>query len=342
MKENNYLPRFLYDTRYRICRHLIFIIVLAIITFNQVFITFQDSQSVLGSRIYLACFVSWMLCLFAMYFNYFFLAPRLLLKGKYTIYSIVLCVIAFTFPSLLVCGEYWVRDTLDLPHRITSYTNPLILVDNISTTVITAICFCSISVIMLFREWVKGNEEVSRLEEKHIKSELNKLKGQLAPAFLSKTLRRASSLVESKPQQSSEILMQLGLLLRYQLYDCNREKILLKSEINSLNKFFKLEQSSHPSIQYHIHIEGDISSTFVSPMLFLSLAQCIITESTWVDLHFVLDNAILIFKCKSDNNKPLDEGSLSLIKQRLKLQYPDRYRLIFSQKMIELKIDVSE
>lgn len=342
MKEKNFIPPFLYDTHFRVWRHLIFIIVLAIITFNQVFITFKDSQPVLGSHIYLICFLLWIAYLAAMYFNYFYLAPRLLLKGKYTIYSIVLCLIAFAFPMLFVCEEYWLRNAFGLPHRITSYTNPLILVDNLSTTVITAVCFCSMSVIMLFREWIKGNEEVSRLEKERIRSELNKLKGQIAPAFLSRTLRHASSLAESKPQQSSDMLMQLGQLLRYQLYDCNRERILLKSEINSLNKFFELEQSNSPGIRYQIHIKGDISSTFVSPMLFLSIVQWMTTESNLVDLHFVLDSTTLIFRCKSDNDKSQDEDSLSLIKQRLDLQYPDKYTLTLSREVIELKIDVSE
>lgn len=342
IKENSFLPLFLFDSKYRIWRHLLFIIVGAIITFNQVFIVYQDSQSVLGNRIYLICFSSFVLYLIAMYFNYFYLAPKFLLNGKYIIYAIVLCIIVFLLPTVSIAGEYWIRNELDLPHRITSYASPLILIDNLSASVITAICFCGISVIMLFRKWISGNEQVARLEGEHIKSELNKLKGQITPAFLSKTLRNASLSVELEPQKTSNMLMQLGQLLRYQLYDCNRDRILLKSEIDFLTKFIELEQLNNPGIQYHIHIEGNINNTFVSPMLFISLVQCIITDSSVLDLSFERENKTLVFTCKSDNKKPLSNDMFSSIKQRLELQYSNKYTLVLKPEIVKLKIEISE
>lgn len=342
IKENNFLALFLFDSKYRIWRHFIFIIIGTLIIFNQVFIVYQDSQSILGNRIYLICSLSFILYLMAMYFNYFYLAPRLLLKNKYISYTIVLCLIVFLLPTLSIAGEYWIREAWRLPHRITSYFSPLILVDNLSATVITAICFCGVSVIMLFRKWMTGNEQTSQLEREHIKSELNKLKGQISPAFLSKTLRNTSTLVESEPLKTSDMLMQLGQLLRYQLYDCNRERILLKSEINFLIKFIELEQANTCSVQYHLHIDGDINNTFVSPMLFISIVQCIITDSTCLDIFFNMEKETLSFTCKSDSKKLLDNEVFSSIIQRLELQYPHKYVLLVSQEGIELKINISE
>ncbi|WP_163209004.1 histidine kinase [Bacteroides sp. 519] len=342
IKENSFLPLFLFGSKYRIWRHLIFILVGAIITFNQVFIAYQDSQSVLDNRIYLICFSSFAAYLITMYFNYFYLTPKFLLKGNYTVYAIALCIIVFLLPTLSIAEEYWVRNMLGLTHRITSYTNPLILVDNLSASVITAVCFCSVSVIMLFRKWMTGNQEVARLEEERIKSELNKLKGQIAPAFLSKTLRNASSSAELNPQKTSGMLMQLGQLLRYQLYDAGRDRILLKSEINFLTQFIELEEKSNPSVQYCIHTEGDINNTFVAPMLFISLVQCVIADSSMLNLFFILEEQILTFVCKTDAEELLDSDAFSLVGQRLELQYPDKYTLAVSPRMIELKIDIIE
>lgn len=342
IKENSFLPLFLFGSKCRIWRHLIFILVGAIITFNQVFIAYQDSQSILGNRIYLICFFSFMLYLIAMYFNYFYLTPKFLLKSKYFAYTIALCMIVFFLPTLSIAAEYWVRNGLDLPHRITLYSNPLILVDSLSASVITAICFCGVSVIMLFRKWMTGNLQVARLEGEHIKSELNKLKGQITPAFLSNTLRNASSSAESNPHKASGMLMQLGQLLRYQLYDAGRDRILLKSEINFLTQFIELEQKNNPSIQYRIYTEGDINNSFVAPMLFISLVQCIITDSAKLDLSFRLENQTLYFTCESDNKKPLNEDVFSLVRQRLELQYPNKYRLALNRGTVELKIDIAE
>lgn len=342
IKETSFLPLFLFGSKYRIWRHLIFVMVGAIITFNQVFIVYQDCQSILGNHIYLICFSSFMLYLIAMYFNYFYLTPGFLLKGKYVTYVIVLCLIVFLLPTLSIMGEYWVRNGLGLPHRITSYINPLILADNLSASVITTICFCAVSVIMLFRKWMTGNLQVARLEKEHIKSELNKLKGQITPAFLSKTLRNASASAESEPQKTSDMLMQLGQLLRYQLYDASRDRILLKSEINFLTQFIELEQKSNPNIQYNIHTEGDLNNIFVAPMLFISLIQCVIADSGTLDLSFKLENRTLAFICKPDYRNLMDNDTFSLIKQRLELQYPNKYIWILNQEMVELKIDITE
>lgn len=202
-----------------------------------------------------------MIHLTAMYFNYFYQTPKYLLKGDYISYAIFLIIIVFSLPTLSIAGEYFVRKSLDLPHRITSYTNLLILIDNLSTTIITAICFCGVSVIILFRKWMKGNE------------------------------------------------------------------ILLKSEINSLKRFFELEQSNNPNIRYYIYVKGNISNIFVFPMLFMSLVQCIVADSSLVELLFNLQDETLSFICKSDNNKPLDKEALFLIRQRLELQYPDKYHI---------------
>ena len=342
IREHNFLPRLLFDSNFRIWRHLIMLIVVAIITFNQVFVAYQDSQSVLGNRIFLIGLSSYATYLIAMYFNYFYLAPHYLLKGRYGVYAIALLILVFALPTLSIAGEYGLRNSLDLPHRITSYTNPLILVDNLSTSFITLICMCSVSAIMLFRELIKGNEQVGQLEKEHVKSELSKLKGQIAPLFLSKTLRNVSSLARTEPQRSSDILMKLGQLLRYQLYDCNREKVLLKSEMNVLHRFVELEQLTNPDVQYRFRVEGELNHIFVSPMLFIPLVQCVVADSTSVEVYFTLKDETLNFTCTSDARKPLEEDALSLIEQRLELQYPGTYTLESTPGKVELQIKVTE
>ncbi len=333
--------RFLFAPNYRVGRHVIFIMLWAVITFNQVFIAYRDSQSVLGNRIYPVCLISCMTYLMAMYFNYFYLAPKFLLKGKHTAYAVALCVIVLVLPTLSVWSEYGVRNMLNLPHRITSYTHPLIVVDNLSTSVVTAICFCGISVVLFFGKWIKGNEEVSRMEREHVRSELNKLKGQIAPAFLSQTLRNASSLAASQPQDTSKMLMQLGQLLRYQLYDCHRDRILLKSEIRALTVMFELEQSNRPAFEYRIRTDGEVNNRFVSPMLFLSLVQCAVAESRSVELLFRLREETLLFTCRTDHKEICEGDTLSSIRQRLEWQYPDRHTLQLSEGTITLSIDLS-
>lgn len=340
LKEDTLLPLFLFDPRYRILRHLLLIFVGAIITFNQVFIAYQDCQPMLGNSIYLICVSSFLLYLIALYFNYFYLTPRFLLNEKYMAYSILLCGIVFVLPTLAIGQEYGIRYALDLPHRITSYANPLILVDNLASCMITAICFCGISGVKLFRNWITGHAQVSRLKGEHLTLELNKLKGRITPAFLSRTLRNSSALVETDPAKTTRMLMELSQLLRYQLYDGNRDKILLKSEIDFLVRFLDLEQLNNFRFHYQIHLQARVDNLFVAPMLFISLIQYAIQDSTSLKLDVYSENEYLFFTCKFDSDKTLQGEALSLIEKRLELQYPNKHTLTVSPGMTELKIKI--
>ncbi|MDU1891487.1 MAG: histidine kinase [Dysgonomonas sp.] len=342
MKESYILPSFLVDSKYRFLRHFLFILTGAIITFNQTFVAYQDCQDILGSRIYLICLSSFLLYLITIYFNYYYLVSKFLLKGEYVIYFVILSLIVFSLPVLAIVEEYWVRNALQLPHRITSYTSPLILIDSVASFVMTLICFCGVTAFKLFNYWIAGNKRVSELEYEHLKSKLNKLKGQVTPAFLSKTLRNASSLVMSEPQRATDMLMRLGQLLRYQLYDCSRQRVFLKSEINFLTNFLDLERLNRKQFQYRFHTGENLNNISVSPLLFISLIQDIVDESLSLDLFFHVERGLLTFMCQSDGKGNLSGKSLSLINKRLELQYPQKHRLLLKPGIIELQINISE
>lgn len=342
IKEYNFIARFMFDTRYRIWRHVLLILFVGIITFNQVFIAYQDSQALLGNRIYLVCFLSFAMYLAAMYFNYFYLTPKFLIRGRYIIFLMLLCIIVFLLPNIAIVLEYRMRQYYGLPHRVNAYNNPLILLDNLSGSIVTSICFCGVSFVMLFRSWATGNEYIGWLRRENINSELNKLKGQLAPAFLSRTLQRASASVPSSPETASEMLMRLGRLLRYQLYDANRDKILLRSEINMLRKFVELEQMNRTGFYFDIHTKGSLDDVFVTPLLFIAMVQNAVKNSSRMDLFFNLERGILSFVCSTDSNDQPCEELFSSVKKRLELLYPGGHTLAFSGGMIELKIHISK
>ncbi|MDH6305291.1 hypothetical protein M2459_002391 [Parabacteroides sp. PF5-5] len=341
IRKNYIFSPFLIDPKYRIWRLILIAIIGLIITFNMVFVAYQDCSKLLGNRVYLIAVSTFLLYAVAMLFNYYYLIPRFLLKGKYILYSVFLVVVVFLLPMASVLQEYWVRNTWDLPHRITSYANPLILVDNLALCMLVLICFFGMSALALLRSWIERKEHLNRMEQEHLLSEINELKGQVTPAFLSKTLTNASLLVKTNPRKATEMLMQLGLLLRYQLYDCNREKVLLKSEISFLENFLRIEQINKEELVYSVETKGDINNTFISPLLFISLIQNMIENSSIIKLFFSLEDQSLLFRYESDNERKMDEDEAYTIKRRLDLIYPDKYTLLLETGIIELRIDTS-
>ncbi|NDV66314.1 sensor histidine kinase [Bacteroides sp. 224] len=341
-KGNNILSDFLVNPAYRIWRHLLFILAGAIITFNQTFIAYQDCAGLLGNRIYWICFSSFLLYLIAIYFNYWFLIPKYLLTGKYAVYSVTLSIIVLLLPISAIVQEYWVRTLLELPHRISSYTNPLILIDSLAAFMITVICFLAVSAVVLFREWANRTKRINEMEYEHLKSEVNKLKGQITPDFLSKTLLNASSLAKENPDKSSEMLMQLGQLLRYQLYDCNRDKVLLKSEINFLENFLHLEQLNNEAFTYNIQTKDLKGNILISPLLFISIIQYMVNGSNTLDVSFHYNDELLCFESQSNNDINWTENDLGLIKKRLDLLYPTKNHLSVKAQSVQLQLNIIE
>lgn len=331
------------DPEYRIWRHTLLILTLGIITFNQIFIAYQDCASILGNKLYLVCLGSFIAYVIATYINYLFLIPKLLLKEKYIKYITLLMLLVFFLLLVNIFMEYAIRTFLELPHRIKSYTNPLILVDSLSSSMITLICFWSMSVVTLIRKWAKKNEQISKLEYEFLQSEINKLKGQVSPVFLSKALQKASELAKSDPQRASKILMQLGQLLRYQLYDCDRKKVLLSSEISFITNFLKLKELiDDQQFKYSVEIRGNGRNILVFPLLLIVLVQAILTNEKIKNLGIVIryEDQKISFVCNFEESYALTANDIAETKQRLEALYPNLYILSIESGKVELQLNV--
>lgn len=336
---------FLFASNYRPWRHLTFIVTLVIITFNQTFIVYQDIMSSLGNTIFLICFLSFVTYLLTTYLNYFYLIPKFLLKENYTIYILLLVSFVVALMGCTLVLEYSIRAILSLPHRITSYSNPIILIDSLSSSAMTIICLWSMSVIKLFRKWNKKNEDVMMLEQNFLETEVNKLKGQVSPIFMSRALRKAALITASDPQKASQILMLLGHLLRYQLYDCDRNKVFLNSEIIFLKNLLQLKKFIEDSrFEYVLEVKGKTNNLLISPLLFIVLIQSILiaNEIKSLSINVEISEKKIRFIVNYENNYLLPPEYKMEITDKLNMLYPDLYIFTMESGNISLQLDLKE
>lgn len=338
IEEKHLLSTFVFDKKYQVWRHVLFIAFAAVITFNQVLIAYHDCQVVLGNDIYLIGGSSLMTYLIVMYFNYFYLTPKFLLRDRIWSYLIITMICMLSLPVLSLWIEYGVRNWANLNHRIADYSSPLILIDIVSTSVITLICFCGISLILLYRTWSVANQHVSVLEIEHLTSELKKLKGQITPEFLSRALHHASLWTIKDPQKTNDILLKLSELLRYQLYDAQQEKTLLNSELLYVTKFVSLEKRCRPILESQLKIDKQHHYHQISPMLLLTLVQTFIKESNSLEISSNVENNMLTFVCKSHSITGALEDQLISIRKRLDLAYSHQYILQLETGSVTLKL----
>lgn len=343
--KTTFLYRFLTNSKYRILRHVLLIfLVLVTICFNQTYITYQPNLKALGSKLYLLAFITTAAYIVIVYYNLYVLVPKLLLNKKYLSYIAILSVLV----SLLIIGmnaqEYIVYTVLDIPHVRSSYINYVTLLDSISNFTINMLCISGGSMIILLKYWMENEQVVNQLRNEQIQSEVEQLKDQINPQFLFNILNRASSLTKIDPPLASDMLLRLSHLLRYQLYDCSRDKVLLSSEINFLTNYLALEKLYFDKFDYSISSEGDVHRAFVSPLLFTPFIQNTINHiqdynrEPVIHLHFRSDDGVVYFSYKPDNNEIPADSELSGIRQRLNLLYHDNYTLSTTNSIIKLEL----
>ena len=105
-------------------------------------------------------------------------------------------------------------------------------------------------------------------------AELKFLKMQINPHFLFNALNNIYALSVTNSEKTQEGISTLSQMLRYVLYDCERQKVPLQKELEYISHFielFKLKSSKDFNINFTEEIEND--SIMVAPMLFVPFIE---------------------------------------------------------------------
>lgn len=270
------------------------------------------------------------------YSNVYWLVPKYLFKRKFSTFL----SISFLFILIIYTIIVFLLDILK-PYHFEKK-------DNLSEMSIPFFIFMIVvliaasAAVRLFDQWISDNKMILELEKSKTSAELEQLKNQINPHFLFNMLNNANVLTKKDPEKASIVLMGLSDLLRYQLYDSSREKVLLTAEIRFLEDFLNLEKIRRDNFAFTITKNGELNGVQLSPLLFITFVENAVKHNngagstTFVNLFFSFENNMLLFKCV--NSKPLikavnTSGGLGLanVKKRLKLLYPERHELTIEE-----------
>ena len=324
--------------------------VLATISFNQVFIIFLDYRDILGGWIYTFTFLYLLTYIGVIYLNLFWLFPKFLLKRRYLSYISLLSVAMMLALAIQMATEYVSYSCWPEFYERASYFSIPIVMDYISSFMLSTLCMIGGTMTVLLKEWMIDHQRVSQMEKVHVLSEVEQLKEQVSPELLFKTLHHSGELTLTEPEKDSKMLMKLSQLLRYQLYDCSRQKVLLSSEIVFLTNYLTLEQNSQAQFNYELLADGEVNRTLVPPLLFIPFVQYIVKSineqrtsiPVSLKIHLKVEENTIICTCLCLQVNLLEDKGLERIRQRLNLLYGNRYRLFLTTESIWLELKGGE
>lgn len=283
------------------------------------------------------------------YFANLVLVPRFLYKKKYFPFALffIAAIALSSFLKLLVLS-WALRDV----HLLDAINIKEKVYNNFVTQFFLVLASIGLKSVVDYLNLQKKLVEVAKQK---VEAELNFLKSQINPHFLFNSLNAVYFLIDKNNAPARAALHKFSEMLRYQLYECNGEKIPIEKEIAYLKDYVALQQlrvSNNTAIQFDCGL--DVHDFSIEPLLLIPFV-----ENSFKHLsHFDKDKQNEVRIAISRTNGSLQfsvynttehadlttkQGGIGLtnVRQRLNLLYPGKHNFTITKKNDWFGVDLT-
>lgn len=295
-----------------------------------------------------------MLLMMALFYGNNWLVRQFYIPKDYKVY--------FSWAALLLVVDTFLRARINM-HFSTAEAD-LIFQSNLGglqiAAVISNIGILFVSMIYemsVYRMQIETQalEATNRQQE----AQLQFLRAQINPHFLFNTLNNIYSLAVVRSEQTAPMVLQLSDLLRYVIYESQKERVPLSKEVQQIERFIALFQMRNETpLNIVFRYGGPVEQLYIEPMMLIPLVEnCFkhcdfdTNEQAYTQIELLATKDTLHFKTLNSKNDALRQkdkmGGVGLanIRTRLELKYPDKHRMSVKNEVerfevnLELEID---
>lgn len=190
----------------------------------------------------------------------------------------------------------------------------------------------------IIRLW-KLNQQ---LRNERTNSELMLLKSQINPHFFFNTLNNLYGLAREKSDLTPDLILRLADMMRYTIYQGQRDSVSVQQEIEYLNNFIGLQQvrfNKQLQVEFKVDLQQELQ---LPPLLFINLLENAykhgvekLVDNAFVKIDLYADHQQMIFSVVNnfDPEESTNDPGIGLanLRKRLALHYPDRHQLQITQ-----------
>lgn len=122
--------------------------------------------------------------------------------------------------------------------------------------------------------WQAMSDKITSFEKAKREAELAVLKAQVHPHFLFNVLNSIYGLSLEKSDKTSESILKLSNLMSYVLYDCTKNTVKLKNELDFLESYIELEKLRfEDKIDVKLDLEVDFPEKEIAPLIFIPFVE---------------------------------------------------------------------
>lgn len=187
--------------------------------------------------------------------------------------------------------------------------------------------------LWIFEQW----KSVQNLKAEKSKAELSLLRNQINPHFFFNTLNNLYALTIKNSKQAPEVILKLSDMMRYTIYEGEKEKVRLLDEIEYLKNYIQLHKIRYKkSVTINFNHDVDTELT-IAPLLYIVLLENAfkhgietLSENAFININLYDDNNYIHFIIENnfDSNEINEFNGIGLknLKRRLSLLYKDNYK----------------
>ena len=267
--------------------------------------------------------------------NFYLFGPYLFFRRRYWLF--VLCNL------LLILGANYgfVYGYFAIKHNVPSMPAKAWMGFFSGTFIFFLLNIVTVAVAIGIRHFIRVRQLKQQLKDekaKNTEAELAWLKNQINPHFLFNTLNNISSLTQIDADAAQDAIAQLSDLLRYAMYETNKNTVPLGGEVEFMRNYIelmKLRCNEQTSVNYQLSIDSE--QVEVAPLLFVSLIENAFKHGvssgrpSAISIKLEQHQGQLTFICNNTNYPKNDKdrsGSgigIENTRRRLELMYADRY-----------------
>jgi len=186
----------------------------------------------------------------------------------------------------------------------------------------------------------RAEQQKTETELKLQEAKLKLLQGQLHPHFLFNMLNNLYGLWIENSKSTPDVILKLSSLLDYMLYECDKEMVHLKSEVQFINNYIELERLRHDDrLKVELQIPEILNNHMIAPLILFCFVENAFKHGanktsgeSNIYIHLKLNNDLLEFDVLNSfipkNEINLSNGvGLRNVKERLDLLYPESHKL---------------
>jgi sensor histidine kinase YesM len=334
---------FFNQLKYRLGRHLALWIGFSVYFFVVNF-TPRSAQDLLTSKTFLIAFQRMIylpVSIISVYISIYFLLPKFILKAKYFKFFILLfCLCLINLASAWLLTKLWAQFAQTVPFQQLPMQVAIFQPVIYGLGLGTAASGFAIIIKLLKVRYLKQKEN-ERLQQQKITTELQMIKTNFHPHFLSDALQNIADLIRDHSTQSPEVILKLSDLLSFILYESEEELIPLEKELLMIKDYLDLEKTFYGNrIVVNLKEEGNIDGKTIAPLILVSLVQnCCeqflisLQQKLTIEIEIKTEDKKFIFRLSCNgyyeniNGIPRQNTGLNQALRRIQVIYPGKHKL---------------